>query len=199
MSNLCLFCETSQYLFALMCPYTVDVVAVVEGDDAVLPCSLLSTENIQSMVFSWSKDDKEVFFYDRGRLEEDREFTGRLTLFQHEFKYGNASIKIHTTRKTDGGRYSCHFPNMQKSDMHLRLAQHLCHSLHLAASNRSHHPLSPCPPLRMRNCQIPMCQHPQWSPDNSHNAVLCIRFPQNRRMRFLSHECYNKLVSLLEI
>uniref|UniRef100_A0A3B4AIX1 Ig-like domain-containing protein n=1 Tax=Periophthalmus magnuspinnatus TaxID=409849 RepID=A0A3B4AIX1_9GOBI len=86
-------------------------VAVAEGRDAILPCSLESRENIER--FSWSKDHKEVFFYDTGRVKLNKQ--QRLTHFEHELKSGNASIKIRNTQKSDSGRYSCKVSDIQPS------------------------------------------------------------------------------------
>uniref|UniRef100_A0A3B3Z6B4 Ig-like domain-containing protein n=1 Tax=Periophthalmus magnuspinnatus TaxID=409849 RepID=A0A3B3Z6B4_9GOBI len=89
----------------------VDAVAVSEGEDAILPCFLNSRENIER--FSWSKDHKEVFFYDTGRVKLNKQ--QRLTHFEHELKSGNASIKIRNTQKSDSGRYSCKVSDIQPS------------------------------------------------------------------------------------
>ncbi|XP_022622487.1 V-set domain-containing T-cell activation inhibitor 1-like [Seriola dumerili] len=105
---------------------SVITVAVEEGSDAILPCSLSTKENIEKMVFDWKKDgDKEVFLYDaghhynKGRTGQDEQFNGRVFHFEDELKYGNASIKIHNTKMADNGSYTCAFPRKQVS--HLRL------------------------------------------------------------------------------
>ncbi|XP_056258652.1 CD276 antigen-like isoform X2 [Seriola aureovittata] len=105
---------------------SVITVAVEEGSDAILPCSLSSRENIEKMVFDWKKDgDKEVFLYDaghhynKGRTGQDEQFNGRVFHFEDELKYGNASIKIHNTKMADNGSYTCTFPRKQVS--HIRL------------------------------------------------------------------------------
>lgn len=100
------------------------VVAVVEGKDAVLPCSLDSKQNIVNLTFSWSKDDKEVFLYFRDQVKEDKQFKGRLEHFQHELRSGNASIKIHNTQMSDSGRYSCQLPYFQKFHVILQVVEH---------------------------------------------------------------------------
>ncbi|XP_045898886.1 V-set domain-containing T-cell activation inhibitor 1-like, partial [Micropterus dolomieu] len=95
-------------------------VVVEEGSDAILPCSLSNKENMESKVFDWKKDGpKEIFFYDaglhynNGRPGQDQQFKGRVSHFQEELKYGNASIIIRNTKVTDCGNYSCHFPLLQ--------------------------------------------------------------------------------------
>ncbi|XP_038552545.1 butyrophilin subfamily 3 member A2-like isoform X2 [Micropterus salmoides] len=95
-------------------------VVVEEGSDAILPCSLSNKENAEEKLFDWKKDgQKEVFFYDggihynNGRPGQDRQFKGRISHFQDELKYGNASIIISKTKMTDSGNYTCDFPRLQ--------------------------------------------------------------------------------------
>ncbi|XP_038552522.1 butyrophilin subfamily 1 member A1-like isoform X3 [Micropterus salmoides] len=95
-------------------------VVVKEGSDAILPCSLSTKENAESKLFDWKKDGgKEVFFYvggfhyNNGRPGQDQQFKGRISHFQDELKYGNASIIIRKTKVTDSGDYTCDFPLLQ--------------------------------------------------------------------------------------
>ncbi|XP_045898949.1 V-set and immunoglobulin domain-containing protein 1-like [Micropterus dolomieu] len=95
-------------------------VVVKEGSDAILPCSLSNKQNAESELFDWKKDgQKEVFFYDAGlhsnnsRPGQDQQFKGRVSHFQDELKYGNASIIIRNTKVTDRGNYTCDFPRLQ--------------------------------------------------------------------------------------
>ncbi|XP_073324021.1 butyrophilin-like protein 1 [Pagrus major] len=95
-------------------------VVVKEDDDAVLPCSLSTKEDITAKLFDWKKDgQKEVFFYDsgshynNGRPGQDEQFTGRVSHFQDQLKNGDASIKIIKTKMADSGTYSCDFPRLQ--------------------------------------------------------------------------------------
>ncbi|XP_029991072.1 putative selection and upkeep of intraepithelial T-cells protein 1 homolog isoform X2 [Sphaeramia orbicularis] len=103
-------------------------VTVAEGDDAVLPCSLSSKENIQQMIFDWKKDEekqKQVFYYVKGKYYnygltgQDQQFIGRVSHFQDELKFGNASIKIRNTELADNGSYTCIFPEKQNSHITL--------------------------------------------------------------------------------
>ncbi|XP_038552487.1 butyrophilin subfamily 3 member A2-like isoform X8 [Micropterus salmoides] len=95
-------------------------VVVKEGSDAILPCSLSTKENAEEKLFDWKKDGrKEIFFYDgglhynNGRIGQDQQFKGRVSHFQDELKYGNASIIIRNTKVTDRGDYTCDFPRLQ--------------------------------------------------------------------------------------
>ncbi|XP_073324019.1 CD276 antigen-like [Pagrus major] len=91
-------------------------VVVEEDDDAVLPCSLSTKEDITAKTFDWRKDERrqEVFFYNSGIFTgQDEQFRGRVSHFQDQLKNGDASIKITKTKMADSGTYSCDFPNLQ--------------------------------------------------------------------------------------
>uniref|UniRef100_A0A3Q3S2H4 Ig-like domain-containing protein n=1 Tax=Mastacembelus armatus TaxID=205130 RepID=A0A3Q3S2H4_9TELE len=101
--------------------YKCDVtVKVKEGDDAILPCSLSTRENIVQKLYDWRKDgQKEVFLYDgglhynNGRTGQDQQFRGRVSHFPDQLQFGNASIVIRNTTMTDSGNYTCDFPRLQ--------------------------------------------------------------------------------------
>lgn len=93
---------------------------VKEGSEAILPCSL-GTTNIKGELFDWKKDEKkEVFLYDKGnhynngRVGQDELFKGRVFHFQEQLQFGNASIVIRNTKVTDSGSYTCDFPLPQR-------------------------------------------------------------------------------------
>uniref|UniRef100_A0A671UL58 Ig-like domain-containing protein n=1 Tax=Sparus aurata TaxID=8175 RepID=A0A671UL58_SPAAU len=99
-------------------------VFVKEHDDAVLPCSLSTGENLVGMLFDWRKNgqkdgQKEVFLYDagnhynNGRQGQDKQFKGRVSHFQGQLMNGDASIRIQNTKMADSGIYSCDFPKLQ--------------------------------------------------------------------------------------
>ncbi|XP_073324597.1 myelin-oligodendrocyte glycoprotein-like [Pagrus major] len=99
-------------------------VVVKEDDDAVLPCSLSTKEDITGKTFDWRKDEsrQEVFFYDSGIFRsEDEQFRGRVSHFQDQLKNGNASIKIRKTKMADSGNYSCIFPRLQRQTFNIEL------------------------------------------------------------------------------
>ncbi|XP_038552530.1 butyrophilin-like protein 1 isoform X2 [Micropterus salmoides] len=104
-------------------------VVVKEGSDAILPCSLSNKQNAEEKLFDWKKDgQKEIFFYDagihsnNGRPGQDQQFKGRVSHFQDELKYGNASIIIRNTTVADRGDYTCDFPHVQPRQIfHIQL------------------------------------------------------------------------------
>ncbi|XP_041810863.1 V-set and immunoglobulin domain-containing protein 1-like isoform X2 [Chelmon rostratus] len=113
-------------------PGVIEVVAK-EGDDAVLPCSLSTKQNIVPGLFDWKKDgQKEVFLYDagihysNGRAGQDEQFKGRILHFEEELKHGNASIIIRNTNVADSGDYTCGFPHLQPNGQifHIKLVVH---------------------------------------------------------------------------
>uniref|UniRef100_A0A3B4F4D2 Ig-like domain-containing protein n=1 Tax=Pundamilia nyererei TaxID=303518 RepID=A0A3B4F4D2_9CICH len=97
---------------------------VREDDDVILPCSLDTNENIESMLFDWVKEvpRKEVFMYrnrshyNNGLPGQDVEFKGRVSHYPEELKYGNASIRLKQTRLEDKGTYTCIFPEIKPSE-----------------------------------------------------------------------------------
>ncbi|XP_042079610.1 butyrophilin-like protein 2 [Haplochromis burtoni] len=98
-------------------------VVVLEGSDAILPCSLSTKENIEQDLFNWRKVDpnkQEVFRYDGGNhyynglSGQDEHFRGRVSHFPLELQFGNASIIIKNTVVTDSGNYTCDIRLQQK-------------------------------------------------------------------------------------
>lgn len=103
---------------------------VLEGSDAILPCSLSTKENIEQKVFNWRKVDphkQEVFRYDgglhyyNGLPGQDEHFRGRVSYFPLELQSGNASIIIENTVVPDSGNYTCDFPLQQKQTFSIKL------------------------------------------------------------------------------
>uniref|UniRef100_A0A3Q3M4B7 Ig-like domain-containing protein n=1 Tax=Mastacembelus armatus TaxID=205130 RepID=A0A3Q3M4B7_9TELE len=115
-----LFC-CNRHKYLILLSGTGDVtVKVKEGDDAILPCSLSTRENIVQKLFHWRKDgQKEVFLYDagvhynNGRTGQDEQFRGRVSHFPDQLQFGNASIVIRNTKVTDSGNYTCDFPHLE--------------------------------------------------------------------------------------
>uniref|UniRef100_A0A8C9ZP01 Ig-like domain-containing protein n=1 Tax=Sander lucioperca TaxID=283035 RepID=A0A8C9ZP01_SANLU len=105
------------------------VIKVEEGRDVILPCSLITKEDLQLTQFNWKKvfrntdDDQKVFLYDKGDLYSDErpgqseQFKGRVSHFPDELKQGNASIIIRNTTRADSGEYRCDFQSVQGRPM----------------------------------------------------------------------------------
>lgn len=94
---------------------------VKEDDDAILPCSLSTNENIESIVFDWKKEETvQVFMYNKGDhhnnglTDQNEQFKSRVTHFPEELKHGNASIRIKEIKREDKGNYTCFFPKSRK-------------------------------------------------------------------------------------
>ncbi|XP_039468550.1 butyrophilin subfamily 1 member A1-like isoform X1 [Oreochromis aureus] len=96
-------------------------VIVMEDDDVILPCSLSTNQNIEKELFVWKKEGtvplKVVFMFDAGTYSrgQDDEFSGRVSHFPEQLKYGNTSIRMSKTKLEDRGIYTCSFPVMQPS------------------------------------------------------------------------------------
>ncbi|CAI5686549.1 unnamed protein product [Oreochromis niloticus] len=123
------FLTLSGLTFAAESGTPVARVTVREDDDVILPCSLDTNENIESMLFDWVKEvpRKEVFMYrnrnhyNNGLPGQDVEFKGRVSHFPEELKYGNASIRLKQTRVEDNGTYTCIFPDIKPSEKIFRI------------------------------------------------------------------------------
>uniref|UniRef100_A0A3P9D1N9 Butyrophilin-like protein 1 n=1 Tax=Maylandia zebra TaxID=106582 RepID=A0A3P9D1N9_9CICH len=105
-------------------------VVVLEGSDAVLPCSLSTKEKTELKLFNWKKVDpneQEVFRYDGGNHYndglpgQDKHFRGRVSHFPLELQSGNASIIIKNTVVPDSGNYTCDLPLQQKQTFSIEL------------------------------------------------------------------------------
>ena len=86
-------------------------IEVKEGNDAILQCSINSTD-IRQVLFDWKKDKKDVFMYDQGKVHTYKQFRGRVSHFPDDLELGNASIRIRATKFTDSGNYTCDFPRL---------------------------------------------------------------------------------------
>lgn len=89
---------------------------VREGDDAILPCSLGTNENIGDVRFDWTKNgtEKEVYIHDT-EVDRSPALPGRVSHFPDDLQHGNASIRINKVQLGDGGNYTCVFPSRRKT------------------------------------------------------------------------------------
>lgn len=87
-----------------------------EGDDAILPCSFGTNENIEFMRFEWTKEgtEKKVYIHDTG-ADYSPALPGRVSHFPDDVQHGSASIKIYNVQPKDGGNYTCDFPSRGKT------------------------------------------------------------------------------------
>ncbi|XP_018541885.1 CD276 antigen homolog isoform X1 [Lates calcarifer] len=120
MARLCLLVLTAT-MFGDGHGPSVTRVVVKEGNDATLPCSLSTRQNITSELFDWKKDgQKEVFLYaggetySNGRMGQDAQFTNRVSHFPEELSHGNSSIIIRDAEVADSGSYTCDFPHLEQ-------------------------------------------------------------------------------------
>ncbi|XP_063329427.1 butyrophilin subfamily 1 member A1-like isoform X2 [Pelmatolapia mariae] len=86
-----------------------------EGDDAILPCSLGTNENIEFVRFEWTKEgtEKKVYIHDTG-LDHSPALPGRVSHFR-DLQHGSASIRINKVQLEDEGNYTCNFPSRGKT------------------------------------------------------------------------------------
>uniref|UniRef100_A0A3P8PKS9 Ig-like domain-containing protein n=1 Tax=Astatotilapia calliptera TaxID=8154 RepID=A0A3P8PKS9_ASTCA len=105
-------------------------VVVLEGSDAILPCSLNTKESVEQELFDWMKkapNKQEVFMYNGGNhynnglSGQDEHFRGRVSHFPLELQFGNASIIIRNTMVADSGNYTCDFPRLRTQAFNIRL------------------------------------------------------------------------------
>ncbi|XP_016524478.1 V-set and immunoglobulin domain-containing protein 1-like [Poecilia formosa] len=104
-------------------------VNVLQGSDAILPCSPTTKEDLSSKSFEWRKDGQNVFYYDAGShyndgLDgQDPQFKDRVSFFEDQLGSGNASIQIQNVMIQDSGNYRCEIlgidPGSQMFDIKL--------------------------------------------------------------------------------
>ncbi|XP_028973707.1 myelin-oligodendrocyte glycoprotein-like isoform X1 [Esox lucius] len=92
---------------------------VVEGDDAILHCSLRTTVSAVDGVVEWQRPDlqpKKVHFY-RNLVDynddQNNIYRGRTSLFKEEMKNGNISLKLTGVKLCDAGNYTCFVPTLE--------------------------------------------------------------------------------------
>ncbi|TKS92504.1 V-set domain-containing T-cell activation inhibitor 1 [Collichthys lucidus] len=105
-------------------PFVLFVIAAVEseviasktielrsGEDAVLPCNLAPSYDMQGLRVEWTRDGKEVHLYREGNddlRDQDKSFKGRTSLFREEITGGNISLKLSNATAEDSGIYTCY-------------------------------------------------------------------------------------------
>ncbi|XP_047454354.1 butyrophilin subfamily 3 member A2-like, partial [Mugil cephalus] len=95
------------------------IVALV-GADVVLPCHLQPAMDASSMTVEWSRPDLEPRFVlvwrDGLDLQSKKHpsFRSRTSLFTHELKQGNISLKLSSVTPSDQGTYRCFAPELKQ-------------------------------------------------------------------------------------
>ncbi|XP_045543139.1 butyrophilin subfamily 2 member A1 isoform X2 [Salmo salar] len=90
-----------------------DVIAVVAGDDIILPCYLKPNISAEDMTVDWLNldfiDDRVYRYQNHRIIQEDQipSYRGRTSLFKEELWRGNTSLKLTRVQGTDEGRYKC--------------------------------------------------------------------------------------------
>ncbi|CAI5686580.1 unnamed protein product [Oreochromis niloticus] len=79
-------------------------VIVKDGDDAILPCSLGTNENIEFLRFEWTKEgtEKEVFICDTGVCYSPA-LPDRVSHFRDDLKHGAAKPHVTSHSQIIGG------------------------------------------------------------------------------------------------
>ncbi|XP_008292638.1 V-set domain-containing T-cell activation inhibitor 1-like isoform X2 [Stegastes partitus] len=126
------------------------IVAVTEGSDAILGCSLDPPKSLDQDLFDWIKDEKtdvkkEVFMYSNGSHDnnglsgQDKQFQGRVSHFPDQLINGNASIIIRNTTIEDAGDYTCLFllPQGQEQKCNIKLVVGVAHKPYVSVCNVS--------------------------------------------------------------
>ncbi|XP_047435669.1 butyrophilin subfamily 3 member A2-like [Mugil cephalus] len=95
------------------------IVALV-GADIVLPCHLQPAMDASSMTVEWSRPDLDPRFVLVWRDSQDLQskkhplFRSRTSLFTHELKQGNISLKLSSVKLSDQGMYRCYVPALDR-------------------------------------------------------------------------------------
>uniref|UniRef100_A0A671TLZ1 Ig-like domain-containing protein n=1 Tax=Sparus aurata TaxID=8175 RepID=A0A671TLZ1_SPAAU len=105
------------------------------GDDIILPCHLKPVMNINAETIEWTRPDlKERFVHvRRPGLDlvnvQNPSYKGRTSLFPHELKQGNISLKLSKVQLSDQGTYVCDIPVLNKNSSIRLVVGKLTHSV----------------------------------------------------------------------
>ncbi|CAK6983561.1 uncharacterized protein LOC128384063 [Scomber scombrus] len=95
------------------------IVATV-GDDIMLPCQLHPAEDVAALAVEWTRPDLDPIFVHVRRAGQDvtyfkhPSYKGRTSLSIDGLKQGNISLKLSKVKLSDGGKYRCHIPKLNK-------------------------------------------------------------------------------------
>ncbi|KAG8524028.1 LOW QUALITY PROTEIN: Butyrophilin-like protein 2 [Galemys pyrenaicus] len=84
------------------------------GEDAVLSCHLNPVMNAQNMEVKWYRNHSSALVHCYGASQDHKEqqmpeYQGRTGFLKENITKGQASLRIHSIRPSDGGEYSCFF------------------------------------------------------------------------------------------
>lgn len=106
---------------------SLEPIIAAPGADAILPCHIEPSLNVEDLTVEWSSPDiipnpsdrlsrvPYVHLYRDRRENVDMKMTsyiGRTSLFANELKHGNISLKITNLTLADAGRYRCVIPKL---------------------------------------------------------------------------------------
>ncbi|XP_062301371.1 butyrophilin-like protein 2 [Scomber scombrus] len=95
------------------------IVATV-GHDVILPCQLQPAEDVSALTVEWTRSDLDSIYVHVCRAGQELmntihpSYRGRTSLFIDELKQGNISLKLSKVKLSDGGKYRCLIPKLNK-------------------------------------------------------------------------------------
>ncbi|XP_051550692.1 butyrophilin-like protein 2 isoform X2 [Myxocyprinus asiaticus] len=98
--------EASNNNFQLVIPKTEDA-QVSLGSELIVPCSLIPEISAVAMEIKWHSETGCVCVYKDRQLTAGIGYNGRVSLFTHELKRGNVSLRLKNFSWSDVGKYTC--------------------------------------------------------------------------------------------
>uniref|UniRef100_A0A3Q1IHR9 Ig-like domain-containing protein n=1 Tax=Anabas testudineus TaxID=64144 RepID=A0A3Q1IHR9_ANATE len=99
------------------------VVAIV-GEHIILPCHLEPAVDARSMAVEWTRPDLKprlVLVWRAGQKlnldDENPSYRGRTSLLIDKLKSGDISLKLSKVKLSDGGKYKCYVPTMNRDSV----------------------------------------------------------------------------------
>ncbi|CAK6979241.1 butyrophilin subfamily 2 member A2-like [Scomber scombrus] len=95
------------------------IVATVRHD-VILPCQLQPAEDVSALTVEWTRSDLDSIYVHVCRAGQELmntihpSYRGRTSLFIDELKQGNISLKLSKVKLSDGGKYKCLIPKLNK-------------------------------------------------------------------------------------
>ncbi|XP_062301378.1 CD276 antigen homolog [Scomber scombrus] len=95
-------------------------IVATAGDDIILPCQLQPAEDVANMTLEWKSSDLDSRLVYVWRAGQDMthlkhpSYKERTSLSIDGLKQGNISLKLSKVKLSDGGKYKCHIPKLNK-------------------------------------------------------------------------------------